>query len=156
VTKKYFPVVVYRSSDMYVCVHLPCTWMLHCQFLFIYTLNVTKSASSNGKTDVRWKFCTKIQRDCYKNNQRQKKKNPLWCLCNSIITTDVLNTGLFKTTVGVQLSSGNTASNSGKQPPSDNSIRRWYAQFQETGWVCIPELKVRIRIAIETITADML
>jgi len=43
----------------------------------------------------------------------------------------------------------------GKQPPSDNSIRRWYAQFQETGCVCIPELKVRIRTAIETITDDM-
>jgi hypothetical protein len=24
----------------------------------------------------------------------------------------------------------------GKQPPSDNSIRRWYAQFQETACVC--------------------
>ena len=24
----------------------------------------------------------------------------------------------------------------GKEPPSDNSIRRWYAQFQETGYVC--------------------
>jgi len=44
----------------------------------------------------------------------------------------------------------------GKQPPSDNSIRRWYAHFQETGCVCIPELKVRIRTAIETITAEML
>jgi len=43
-----------------------------------------------------------------------------------------------------------------KQPPSDNSIRRWYAQFQDTGCVCIPELKVRIRTATETITADML
>jgi len=43
----------------------------------------------------------------------------------------------------------------GKQPPSDNSIRRC-AQFQDTGCVCIPELKVRIRTAIETITADML
>ena len=43
----------------------------------------------------------------------------------------------------------------GKQPPSDNSIRRWYAQFQETGCVYIPELKVRIKTAIETITADM-
>jgi len=42
-----------------------------------------------------------------------------------------------------------------KQSPSDNSIRRWYAQFQERGCVCIPELKVRIRTAIETITADM-
>jgi len=44
----------------------------------------------------------------------------------------------------------------GKQPPSDNSIRMWYAQFQETGCVCIPELKVRIRTATETITADRL
>jgi len=44
----------------------------------------------------------------------------------------------------------------GKQPPSDKSIRSWYAQFQETGCVCIPRLKVRIRTAIETITADML
>ena len=44
----------------------------------------------------------------------------------------------------------------GKQPSSDNSIRRRYAQFQETGCMCIPELKVRIRTAIETITADML
>jgi len=43
----------------------------------------------------------------------------------------------------------------GKQPPSDNSIRRWYAEFQQTGCVCIPELKVRIRTATETITADM-
>ena len=43
-----------------------------------------------------------------------------------------------------------------KQPPSDNSIRRWYAQCQEIRCVCIPELKVRIRTAIETITADML
>ena len=43
-----------------------------------------------------------------------------------------------------------------KQPQSDNSVQRWYAQFQETGWVCITELKVRIRTANETITADML
>jgi len=43
----------------------------------------------------------------------------------------------------------------GKQPPSDNSIRRWYAQFQAIGCVCIPEMKVQIRTAIETITADM-
>jgi len=57
--------------------------------------------------------------------------------------------------VGVQLSSGNSAPNSGKQPPSDNSIRRRYAQFQETGRVCMPELKVQIRTAIETTTADM-
>ena len=44
----------------------------------------------------------------------------------------------------------------GKQPPSDNSIRRCYAQFQETGCGCIPELNVRIKTAIDTITADML
>jgi len=43
-----------------------------------------------------------------------------------------------------------------KQPASDNFIRRWFAQFQETGCVCIPELKARIRTATETITADML
>jgi len=43
----------------------------------------------------------------------------------------------------------------GKQPPSDNSTRRLYARFQETGCVCIPELMVGIRTAIETITADM-
>jgi len=57
--------------------------------------------------------------------------------------------------VGVQLSSGNSAPNSGKKTPSDNSIRRLYAQFQETGCVFIPELKVRIRTDIETITAAM-
>ena len=44
----------------------------------------------------------------------------------------------------------------GEQPPSDNSIRRWYAQFQQTGSVCIPELKLGIRTAIEIITADMI
>jgi len=43
----------------------------------------------------------------------------------------------------------------GKQPPSDNSTGRWYAHFQETGCVYIPELTVRIGTAIETITADM-
>ena len=47
-------------------------------------------------------------------------------------------TGLFKIIVGVQLSSGNSAPNSGNKPPSDISIRRWYAQFQETGCVCYP------------------
>ena len=43
----------------------------------------------------------------------------------------------------------------GKPPPSDNSIPSWYVQFQETECVCIPELKVRIRTATETITTDM-
>ena len=65
-------------------------------------------------------------------------------------------TGLFKIIVGVQLSSGKFRTKFGKLPPSDNSFRRWYVQIQETGCVCIPELKVRIRTAIETITADML
>jgi len=58
--------------------------------------------------------------------------------------------------VGVQLSSGKFRTKFGKLPPSDKSIQSWYAQFQETGCVCIPELKVRIRTAIETITSDML
>jgi len=44
----------------------------------------------------------------------------------------------------------------GKQPPTDNSIRRWYTQFQETGCVYIPKMKVWIRTASETITANML
>jgi len=44
--------------------------------------------------------------------------------------------------------------NSDKQPSSDNSIPRRYAQFQATGCVCIPERKVRIKTAIETITPD--
>jgi len=43
---------------------------------------------------------------------------------------------------------------SDKQPTSDNSIPRRYAQFQATVCVCIPERKVRIKTAIETITAD--
>ena len=30
-----------------------------------------------------------------------------------------------------------------KQPSSVNCIRKWYTQFQETGDVCIPELKVQ-------------
>jgi len=59
--------------------------------------------------------------------------------------------------VGLQLSSGNSEPNSGNNYhltiPFEGDR---YAQFQETGCVCIPELKVRIRTAIETITADML
>jgi len=57
--------------------------------------------------------------------------------------------------VGVQLSSGISARNSGEKTPSDNSIRRWYSQFQETGCVGIPELKVRIRTAIETVWNEL-
>jgi len=58
-------------------------------------------------------------------------------------------------TVGVKLSSGNSAPNSGNNHhltiPFEGGM-----QFQETGCMCTPELKVRIRTAIETITADML
>ena len=43
----------------------------------------------------------------------------------------------------------------GKQIQSDNSIRSCYAQFQERRCVCIQELKVQIRTATETVTADM-
>jgi len=46
-------------------------------------------------------------------------------------------TGLFKMIIGVQLPSGNSAPNSVNNQPSDNSIRRWYAQFQETMCVCV-------------------
>jgi len=64
------------------------------------------------------------------------------------------NTGLFKMIIGVQLSSGNSVPNSGNNHhltiPFEGGM-----QFQETGCLCIPELKVRIRTAIETITADM-
>jgi len=63
----------------------------------------------------------------------------------------VIQNGCRGTTVQLQF-----RTKFGKQPPSDNSIRRWYAQFQETGCVCIQELKVRIRTAIETLTTDML
>ena len=65
-------------------------------------------------------------------------------------------TGLFKVIVGVQLSSGNSTPNSGNNHHLTIPFERWYAQFQETGCVCIPELNVRIRTAIEIITADML
>jgi len=64
-------------------------------------------------------------------------------------------TGLFKMFVGVQLCKWQFRTKFGKQPPSYNSIRRWYAQFQVTGCVCIPEMKARIRTATETITADI-
>jgi len=57
--------------------------------------------------------------------------------------------------VEIQLSSGNSAPNSGNNHHLIIPFRRYAAQFQET-CVCIPELKVRIRTAIETITADML
>jgi hypothetical protein len=46
---------------------------------------------------------------------------------------------------------GQFLSEFGEEPPSDNSIRRYCAQFQDTGCVC-----KRKSTAIETITADML
>jgi len=53
--------------------------------------------------------------------------------------------------VGVQLSSGNSAPNSGNNHHLTIPFEGGMHSF-----VCIPELKVRIRTAIETITADML
>ena len=50
--------------------------------------------------------------------------------------------------VGVQLSSDNSATNSGNNHHMTNPF--------EGSMHSIPELKVRIRTAIETITADML
>jgi len=37
----------------------------------------------------------------------------------------------------------------GKQPPSDNSIRRWYAQFQETECVCKRKRSGRLSVTEE-------
>jgi len=59
-------------------------------------------------------------------------------------------------TVGVQLSRGSSAPNSRNNHHLTIPFEGGNAQFQETGCVCIPELKVRIRTTIETITADML
>ena len=56
--------------------------------------------------------------------------------------------------VGVELSSGNSAPNSG----NNHHLTILFVggmQFQETGCVCTPELRVQIRTAIETITTDM-
>ena len=56
--------------------------------------------------------------------------------------------------VGVQLSSGNSAPNSGNSHhltiPFDGGMHSFKRRC-----VCIPEMKVRIRTAIETITADV-
>jgi len=58
-------------------------------------------------------------------------------------------------TVGIQLSSGNSAPNSGNNHhltiPFEGGTHS-----QETGHMCIPELNIRNRTAIETITDDML
>jgi hypothetical protein len=62
----------------------------------------------------------------------------------------VIHNGCLGTTVQRQF-----RTKFGKQPPSGNSIQRWHVQFQDAGCVCIPEPEVRIRTAIETITADM-
>ena len=61
---------------------------------------------------------------------------------------------LLKMIVGVQLSSGNSAPNSGNNHhptiPFEGGMHSFKRQC-----ACIPEMKVRIRTAIETITADM-
>jgi len=58
--------------------------------------------------------------------------------------------------VGVQLSSGNSAPNSGNNHHLTLPFEGGMHSFNGKGACCIPELKVRIRTAIETITADML
>ena len=58
---------------------------------------------------------------------------------------------------GVQLSSGNSAPNSGNNHNLKIPFEGGTHSFKRQGaCMCIPELKVRIRTAIETITADML
>ena len=57
--------------------------------------------------------------------------------------------------VRVQLSSGNSAPNSGNNRHLTIPFERGYAQFQGKGCVFIPEMKVRIRTTIETIIADI-
>jgi len=62
--------------------------------------------------------------------------------------------GLFKMIVGVQWSSDNSAPNSGNNHHL-TILFEGSMQFQETESVCTPELRVQIRTAIETITADI-
>jgi len=54
------------------------------------------------------------------------------------------------------MSSGNSAPNSGNNHHLTIPFEGGMHSFQETGCLYIPELKVRIETAIETITADML
>jgi len=72
------------------------------------------------------------------------------------IGADAHTTGLFKMIVGVQLSSGNSAPNSGNNHHLTISSEGSMHIFKRQGACDTPELKVRIRTAIETITADML
>jgi len=63
--------------------------------------------------------------------------------------------------VGLQLSSGNSAPNSGKNRHLTVPFEGGTHSYKRQGvcvcvCVCIPALKVRIRTATETITADML
>ena len=57
--------------------------------------------------------------------------------------------------VGVQLSSNNSAPNSGNSQHLTVPFEGDMHSFKRLECVCIPELKVRIGTAIETITADM-
>jgi len=64
-------------------------------------------------------------------------------------------TGLFRMIVRAQLSSGNSAPNSGNNHHLTIPFEGGMHSFKRQG-ACSPELKVRIRTAIGTITADML
>ena len=57
--------------------------------------------------------------------------------------------------VGVQLSSGNSARNSGNSYHLTIPFEGGMHFFKRQGACVSPEMKVRIRTAIETITADM-
>jgi len=58
--------------------------------------------------------------------------------------------------VGVQLSSSNSAPNSGKSHNLSIPFQCGMHSFKRQGACLIPELKVRIRTANETITTDTL
>ena len=74
----------------------------------------------------------------------------------AILYANTEYTGLFKMTVEVQLSSSNSAPNSGNSQHLTVPFEGDMHSFKRLECVCIPELKVGIRTAIETITADML
>ena len=82
----------------------------------------------------------------------------LWSKKNCIVPHALYTqyTGLFKMIVGVQLSSGNSAPNSGNIHHLTIPFEGGMHSFKRLECVCTPELKVRIRTAIATITADML
>jgi len=66
-----------------------------------------------------------------------------------------IHTGLFKMIVGVQLSSGNSAQNSGSNHHLTIAFEGGMHSSKTQG-ACVSWNKVRIRTAIETITAGIL